>query len=158
MSSDDKFQETLAMGVEAEDIVYSYLIRTNSYVQDMRHQKHEEGRGPRLVGTEGELVLPDFAVRNKNPDKGNFLLDVKAKSSIYTIKGKDYFTVDRKYEQYRTAREVLEYGHLKMVFLFEDRMYFYHENDCNLTHQFRPNKFGDGFVYLFEHDVKKITY
>jgi hypothetical protein len=158
MSSEDRFQETLAMGIAAEDIVYNYLKVNNSLVQDMRKQTHEDNRGPRLIGTEGEIVLPDFAVYNKNPNKGNFVLDVKAKSSVYTINKKKYFTVDRKYEQYKQVRDIMKFDFLMMVFLFEDRMYFYRENETTETYQYSPNAYGDGFVYLFPFGSKKPTY
>lgn len=88
MKSEDKFQELLKLGTEAEEIVYSYLIRNNTYVQDMRKQTHEDFKGPRLIGTEGELVLPDFSTYNKDPKKSNCAIDVKYKNSIYPIKGR----------------------------------------------------------------------
>ena len=158
MSTEAEFQASLDMGTAAEEIVYSYLIRNHSLVQDMRKQVHEDYKGPRLVGTEGEYVLPDFGVTNKDPRKGNFLIDVKAKTRTYPVKGKECFTVDRKYEQYKAVREILRYDFLMMAFLFENRMYFYHESECCGTHQFRPNQFGDGFVYLFPYEGKKPTY
>lgn len=158
MSSEVEFQEALRLGTIAEEIVYGYLKANHSLVQDMRKQTHEDNKGPRLIGTEGELVLPDFGVTNKNPNKGNFLIDVKYKSSLYTVKDKKCFTVDRKYEQYKRVREILRYDFLMMAFMFEDRLYFYKEEDCIGTHQFRPNKFGDGFVYLFQFDELKKVY
>ena len=158
MTKDSRFAETLAMGTAAEDIVYSYLEANNSFVQDMRKQKHEDGRGPRLRGTEGELVLPDFGVTNKDPRKGNFLVDVKSKTSVYKVKGKKCFTVDRKFEQYKRVREILRYDFLMLAFLYEDRMYFYRDTECSGTHQYRPNAFGDGFVYLFPFEGKTPTY
>lgn len=158
MSSDAKFQESLILGTDAEDIVYSYLKANNSFVNDMRKQKHEDNRGPRLIGTEGELVLPDFGVINKNPNKGSYLLDVKFKTSVYTINGKEYFTVDRKFEQYKRTVELLRMDFLMMVFVFKNRLYFYKESEVSGTHQFTPNAFGDGFVYLFEFGDKKPTY
>ena len=158
MSNDEAFQEALRLGIIAEEIVYEYLKNNNSFVQDMRKQTHEDNRGPRLIGTDGELVLPDFGVSNKDPSKGHYLIDAKYKSSVYTIKGVKYFTVDRKYEQYKRVKDVLRYDFLKMAFLFEDRMYIYHENECTGTHQFKPNSYGDGLVYLFQFNGKKPTY
>jgi len=155
---DKVFQEKLQMGTSAEDIVYSFLIRENSFVQDLRQQKHGEHAGPRLKGTEGELVLPDFAVYNKNPNKGKFAIDAKYKNSIYTVKGKDCFTVDDKYEDYKLATQVLGLDFLMIAFLYKDKLYFYKESDCIGTHQFKPNKFGNGLVYLFEFDANKHTY
>ena len=99
----NNFQEKLAIGTAGEDIVYPWLKANNSLVQDMRYQKHEKGSGPRLEGTEGYFVLPDFAVWNKNPNKGNFLVDVKVKDSIYPVNGKMCFTVDKKFEDYLTG-------------------------------------------------------
>lgn len=158
MSTDEQFQAALELGIKAEEIVYDYLKDNNSFVQDMRNQTHEDKRGPRLIGTDGELVLPDFGVSNKDPSKGHYLMDAKYKSSTYKVGGTRYFTVDRKYEQYKRVKDVLRYDFLKMAFLFEDRMYIYHENECAGTHQFRPNSYGDGFVYLFSYDGKKFTY
>lgn len=158
MLSEVDFQASLELGLKAEEIVYAFLKENNSYVQDMRKQTHEDNRGPRLSGTEGELVLPDFAVYNKNTAKGNFVLDVKFKNSVYTIRGKKYFTVDRKYEQYKRVKDIMGLQFLAMAFLFEDKIYLYHESECALTHQFSANAYGDGFVYLFPFDGKKPTY
>ena len=68
----DNFQEKLEMGTAGEDIVYPWLKQNNSLVQDMRYQKHEKGTGPRLEGTDGNVVLPDFGVWNKSPKKRQF--------------------------------------------------------------------------------------
>ena len=70
--NDENFNEKLDMGIDAENIAYEYLIRHNSFVEDLRQQKHGEFAGPALRGTEGKLVLPDFVVYNKNPNKGTF--------------------------------------------------------------------------------------
>lgn len=157
MLSKDDFQKSIEIGTAAEDIVYSYLRNNNSFVQDIRRQTHEDFTGPRLKGTEGELVLPDFAVYNKNPNKGNFAVDVKFKSSVYTINGKKCFTVDNKFEDYRLATQVLKLDFLMIVFMFKDRMYFYRESDYIGTTIFK-NQYGRGNVYLFEFDSKRITY
>lgn len=153
---DNDFKESLAMGVNAEDIVYHFLIERHRLVQDIRKQTHEDSRGPRLRGTEGEVVLPDFAVYDGS--KGKFILDVKGKNSVYRINGVNCFTVDRKYEQYLKIKDVMGVDYLVMVFVFEDRMYFYRDNECCGTYQFTPNQYGDGLVYLFPFDGKKPTY
>lgn len=158
MSTEEEFQSSLALGLAAEEIVYGYLKSNNSYVQDMRKQTHEDNRGPRLSGTEGELVLPDFGVTNKDPKKGNFLIDAKFKNSVYTINGVKCFTVDRKYEQYKRVVQVLRYEYLVMAFVFDDRMYFYRDTECSGNHRYTPNQYGDGLVYLFPFDGKKPTY
>ncbi len=157
MSSEANFQATLAIGTAAEDSVYSYLIANNSYVQDQRKQTHEDGGGPRLKGTEGELVLPDFVCYNKNPDKGNYAVDVKWKKSIYPANGKQCFTVDKKYEDYKRIVQIHKLDFLMMVFVFENKMYFYKDTDCIGSTWF-DNQYGSGNVYLFEFDPTKQRY
>ena len=157
MSSDEEFQEQLKFGEEAEDIVYDYLIRNNSSVVDLRKQKRDEGGGPKLVGTEGNLVLPDFGVFNKNPKKGTFTVDVKRKRSLYNYAGAKCFTVDSKFEQYRKATQIMRYDFLSLMFFFEDRMYFYKETDCT-GKEFKSNEYGSGYVYYFKFDETKIRY
>lgn len=157
MSSDENFQQNLKVGEAGEDIVYEYLIQNNSYVEDLRKQKRDEGAGPRLKGTEGTLISPDFAVYNKNPKKGNFAVDAKVKNSIYPINGKMYFTVDNKYEQYKRVTEIKKLDFLMIAFLYQDRMYFYKDTDCSMTTTFN-NQHGNGLVYLFEFDKSKIRY
>jgi len=158
MSSEAEFQAALTLGEIAEEAVLAYLKLNNSFVQDMRKQAHPDNKGPRLTGTEGELVLPDFAVYNKNPNKGKFAIDAKYKNSIYTVKGKDCFTVDDKYEDYKLATQVLGLDFLMMAFLYKDKLYFYRDTDCIGTTQFRPNGYGNGKAYLFEFDTRKHTY
>lgn len=153
-----EFDKKLEMGIAAEDVVYNYLVANNSYVEDLRQQKHGEFAGPRLCGTEGKVVLPDFLVYNKNPAKGSYSLDVKAKSSAYPINGKRYFTVDRKFEDYKKATDIKRLDFLSFIFFFEDRMYMYKDADVSITHKFPANQYGDGFVYCFEVDKSRIIY
>ena len=157
MKSDTEFEEKLAIGTAGEDIVYEYLKRNNSLVQDMRYQKHEKGSGPRLEGTEGTVILPDFAVYNKNPNKGNYTVDVKVKSSLYTIDRKKCFTVDKKFLDYRQATQILKLDFLMLVFMFEDRMYFYKDTELHGTTEYN-NQYGRGTVYGFAKDDSKIRY
>jgi len=158
MSSTEKeFQENLAIGIAGEDIVYDYLVANNSYVHDHRKETHQDNKGPRLRGTEGELVLPDFSVRNKSERKGNFAVDAKVKNSVYTVNGKVCFTVDNKYEQYKTATQILKLDYLALVFIYKNRMYFYKDEDCIGTTRFN-NQYSKGLVYLFEYDEKRIRY
>jgi hypothetical protein len=154
---DKRFEENLAVGEAGEDIVYSYLVANNSFVEDLRKQKRSEGGGPRLKGTEGSLVSPDFAVYNKNPKKGNFAVDAKVKTSIYPVYGKKCFTVDSKYEQYKRVVQVKKLDFLMIVFIYEGRMYFYKDTECSGITTFR-NQYSTGNVYLFEFDKSKIRY
>lgn len=157
MSTDEEFQKNLELGEKAEDIVYDYLIRNHSSVLDLRKQKRDEGRGPRLLGTEGSFALPDFAVYNKNPTKGAFALDVKYKSSLYKFKGTDCFTVDSKFEKYKTVKQIMRLDNLYLVFFYNDRMHFYAESEC-IGRDFKSNDYGHGFVYYFEYDQSKVRY
>jgi len=152
------FQEKLEMGIDAENIAYTYLKANNSYVEDLRQQKHGEFAGPCLCGTEGKIVLPDFIVYNKSPSKGTYAVDVKSKNSIYPINGKKCFTVDDKYEQYKKSAEVKRLDYLAILFFFEDRMYLYKDSDCLGMHQYPPGKYGNGRVYYFEFDKRKMVY
>jgi hypothetical protein len=157
MKSDNKWEENLATGTAGEDIVHEYLKRNNSLVQDLRYQKHEKGSGPRLEGTEGTVILPDFAVYNKNPSKGRYAVDVKVKSSLYTIDRKKCFTVDKKFLDYKQATQILKMDFLMLVFMYEDRMYFYKDTDLHGTTEYN-NQYGTGTVYGFAHDENKIRY
>jgi hypothetical protein len=157
MSNDAIFKENLAIGTAGEDIVYDYLVANNSFVHDHRKENHDDRKGPRLKGTEGELVLPDFSVRNKSERKGSFSVDSKVKTSVYTVKGKKCFTVDNKFEQYKLATQILKLDYLMMVFLHDGRMYFYKEDEYFDTTTF-ANQYSTGLVYLFEYDEKKIRY
>lgn len=157
MKSDDNFQETLAIGTAGEDIVLPYLEKHNSYVQDMRYQVHGKGHGPRLKGTEGRVVLPDFAVYNKNTSKGNYGVDVKVKSAIYPACGKQCFTVDKKFKDYQKAVQILKLDFLMLVFMHNDRMYFYKDSELCGTTTYN-NQYGSGLVYCFEYDESKIRY
>jgi hypothetical protein len=153
----EQFEEKLAIGTAGEDIVYPWLKSRNSLVQDMRYQKHEKGSGPRLEGTEGKIVLPDFAVWNKNPNKGNFLVDVKVKKDIYPVKGKRCFTVDKKFEDYRRCSEIMKMDFLQIIFIYEDKFYVYKHTDLTCTTVYN-NQYSTGLVYCFEYDKSKIEY
>lgn len=157
MSSDEEFQEQLEFGEEAENIVYDYLIRNNSSVLDLRKYNREVGGGPRLKGTEGSIVLPDFGVFNKDPRKGAYTVDVKRKRSLYSYQRRTCFTVDNKFEQYKTATQIMRYDYLRLMFFYEDRMYFYRETDC-IGREYKSNEYSTGFVYYFEFDDKKIVF
>jgi len=158
MISDEQFKEKLVMGITAEDIVYPYLVRENSFVQDLRQQKHGEFAGPRLIGTEDNIVLPDFVVYNKNPKKGTYAVDVKAKNSTYPALGKKCFTVDDKFVQYKQASQVMRLDFLMLIFYFEGRMFFYKDSECIGTTTFPNKTYGTGLVYCFEYDESKIRY
>lgn len=155
--SGNVFQKNLEMGTVGEDTVYSWLKDTNSLVQDMRYQKHGKASGPRLEGTEGRVILPDFAVWNKNPAKGNFLVDVKVKSSVYPVNGKRCFTVDSKFEDYVRCVEIMKLDYLQIIFIYDNRLYVYKDSDCCGTTRF-DNQFSTGDIYLFEYDKSKIKY
>lgn len=157
MSLDGEFNKQLAIGEAGEDIVYDYLVSHNSYVEDLRKQKRNVGGGPRLRGTEGSIVSPDFAVYNKNPAKGSYAVDAKVKTSIYPVSGKMCFTVDDKIAQYRIATQIKKLDYLAIIFIYNQRMYFYKDTDCCGRTTF-SNQFGSGFVYCFEFDAKKIIY
>jgi hypothetical protein len=158
LSTDEKFQESLAVGIAGEDIVYEYLIRNYGLVEDSRSQVHEEGKGPRMIGTEGYVIQPDFCVYNKpGSRKGRFAVDVKVKSSIYPFKGKRCFTVDKKYEDYKRIVQIKQLDYLMIIFLYENNLYIYKDTDC-IGSQFVSNDYGHGNVYYFEYDKSKIKY
>ncbi len=152
------FKERLAMGIDAENIAYPYLKANNSYVEDLRQQKHGEFAGPRLCGTEGVLVLPDFLVYNKNTVKGSFAVDVKSKKRTYPINGKECFTVDDKFEQYKLAAEVKRLDYLAILFLLDGRMYMYKATDCLGMIQYPPGPNGNGRTFYFEFNKRKMVY
>jgi hypothetical protein len=158
MITDTQFQEKLEMGIDAENIAYLYLKANNSYVEDLRQQIHGKFSGPRLRGTEGCVVLPDFVVYNKNPSKGTYAVDVKSKNSIYTINGKKCFTIDSKYEDYKKAAQIKRLDYLAILFVYEGRMYLYKDTDCAGKHQYAANSYGNGSVYYFEFDSSKMVY
>lgn len=158
LSTDEEFQKSLAVGLAGEDIVYKYLIENYGLVEDNRSQVHEKGSGPRLVGTEGRIVLPDFCVYNKpGSPKGRFAVDAKVKTSLYPFDGKQCFTVDKKFEDYKRIVEIKHLDYLAIIFLYKDKMYFYRDNEC-IGHKFMDNKYGRGNVYYFEFDDKKVIY
>lgn len=154
----ENFKEKLEMGISAENIAYDYLKSNNSFVEDLRQQRHGEFAGPCLCGTEGKVVLPDFIVYNKNPDKGTYAVDVKSKSKTYPIGGMICFTVDDKFEQYKQATKLKRLDYLSIIFFLEGRMYMYNENDCKGMIQYPPSQYGNGRVYYFEFDKLKVIY
>jgi hypothetical protein len=153
----NNFQQQLEMGKEGEDIVYEYLSENNSLVEDNRSKNYLNNKGPRLIGTDGSLVLPDFVVYNKNPKKGNYAIDVKVKNSLYTINGKKCFTVDRKFEDYKRVVQIRKLDFLAIIFMFEGRLYFYKDSDVFDTYNFN-NEYSKGPVYLFEYNRNKQIY
>jgi hypothetical protein len=155
--SSDNFEENLAIGIAGEDIVYNYLIRNNSFVEDCRNQKHDKNHGPRMVGTDGILIQPDFAVYNKNPVKGKFAVDVKVKSKTYDYNDKKCFTVDTKFSDYKRIVQLKSLDFLAIIFVFEDKLYFYKDTEICGTKMF-DNKWGKGESPLFEFDPKKQVY
>jgi len=155
---DKKFEENLAMGIAGEDTAYEYLIRNYGLVEDTRSQVHGTGAGPRMIGTEGKIIQPDFCVYNKpGSPKGRFAVDVKVKSDQYTFEGKKCFTVDKKIEDYKRIVQIKHLDYLMIIFIYAGRMYFYQDSDC-IGKKFMSNDYGHGFVYFFEADEKKIRY
>ena len=154
MSSDRVFSAALAKGIIAEDKVYTYLRMNYSYVQDMRYQTHEKGSGPRLEGTSGSVILPDFQVIDRF--KGRFLIDVKSKTSTYTLGNAEYFTVDDyKLEDYERCVKYLLSDKLMIVFVFKGNMYFYESTERLPKPVTFDNDYGKK-AYLFEVDSTKI--
>jgi len=151
----EKFREKLEMGIKAENVAYSYMIKHYGFVEDLRQQKHGEFAGPRLVGTEGRVILPDFLVYTK--EKGAFAVDVKAKTYLYPFEGKQCFTVDNKFEEYKRAVQIKRLDYLALIFSYKDRMYFYKDTDC-IGSQYLDNEYGSGMVYYFEFDKRRLTY
>ena len=152
MASDD-FHEKLAEGVRGEDAVYHYLTTTNSYVEDTRYQKYTEGQGPKLRGIEGAVTLPDFVVYDRF--KGNYAVDVKVKTSVYTVHQQPCFTVDYKYLHYLKVMELKRLYFLVLAFVYQNDLYWYTNSDLHGTTQFE-NQYSRGDVYLFAHDPAKI--
>jgi hypothetical protein len=158
MSNDEAFRESLVIGIAGEDAVYEYLINHYGLVEDTRSQTHGEGYGPRMMGTEGKVIQPDFCVYNKpGSPKGRFAVDVKVKSSLYPFKGKKCFTVDKKFEDYKRVVQIKQLDFLMIVFMYEGKMYFYKDSDC-IGSKFMSNSYGHGNVYYFEFDEAKLTY
>lgn len=146
MLTDEEFQENLRLGTNAEDKVYSYLRMNYSFVQDMRYQKHEKGTGPRLEGTTGSLILPDFAFYDRYKGKG--LLDVKYKAS-------KFFTVDDyKYRNYLECAGIMNLVNLMLVFVYDGEMYFYDSAEAEGPKTFN-NSYGKA-AYIFNFDKSKI--
>lgn len=154
MASDEEFLEALARGTEAEDKVYTYLRMNYSFVQDMRYQTHEKGSGPRLEGTSGSVILPDFQVIDRF--KGRFLVDVKAKTRTYTLGNDKCFTVDDyKLEDYERCVKYLLSDKLVIIFVYDNKMYFYDSTDKLPQSIMFDNDYGKK-AYLFKVDESKI--
>ena len=151
--TDELFEKSLAIGTAAEDIVYEWLKMNYAFVQDCRYQTRDKGKGPRLDGLSGSLVLPDFIVYDRY--KGKFAIDVKFKSSIYPINGKKYFTVDDyKFRDYCQCVQLMNLDKMSVLFVHEDKFYMYDSTENKGIHRF-DNTFGKA-AYLFEHDASKI--
>jgi len=158
LSTDEKFQENLQVGLAGEDAVYEYLINHYGLVEDTRSQIHGDGYGPRMVGSEGKVIQPDFCVYNKpGSPKGRFAVDVKVKSSLYPYKRKRCFTVDKKFEDYKRIVQIKMLDYLAIIFIYEGRMYMYRDSEC-IGSVFMNNEYGRGNVYFFEFDESKIIY
>ena len=158
MSTDEDFQEKLAIGIAGENSVYEYLINNFGLVEDTRSQKHGEGCGPKLVGTEGRVTQPDFCVYNKpGSPKGRFAVDAKVKTSLYYFKGKDCFSVDNKFEDYKRIVQIKQLDYLLIAFVYNNKIFFYKDSDC-IGSEFRSNEYTHGLVYYFEYDESKIRY
>jgi hypothetical protein len=152
--SDEEFQEKLAIGTAGEDLVYPWLKKNNSLVIDFRYQRHEDRKGPRMEGREGSIILPDFAVWNKYPEKGNFAVDVKVKSSPFWLKGKLHFAVDDyKFDDYVRCVQVMNLDFLQLIFVNDGNLYVYRDSDNKGRHYF-GNSHGE-YGYLFELDESK---
>jgi hypothetical protein len=121
----------------------------------MRYQTRDKNTGPRLEGMGGSVILPDFAVYDRF--RGKHLLDIKAKSSVYTISGKSYFTVDDyKLHDYLRCVYLMNMDGLLLLFVYGDKFYIYDAKDNTGQHQFN-NHYGKK-AYLFEYDRSKIRY
>lgn len=151
--NDCQFHQNLAEGIKGEDAVYNYLVGTNSYVEDTRHQKYEVGGGPKMRGREGTVTLPDFVVYDKY--KGNYAVDVKVKKSIYKVQDQLCFTVDYKYQQYLQAVALKRLDYLVLAFVYQNQLYWYTNSDMSFTTVF-DNQYSSGAVYCFVHDTAKI--
>lgn len=146
--TDEEFEENLRLGTAAEDKVYSYLRMNYSCVQDIRYQKHEKGTGPRLEGSIGSLILPDFAFYDRYKGKG--LIDVK-------YKAKPFFTVDDyKFRDYKECVGIMNLSVLLLVFVYENEMYFYDSTEATGPKTFN-NAYGKA-AYVFNYDRSKIRY
>lgn len=144
--TDEEFEENLRLGTIAEDKVFSYLRMNYACVQDMRYQKHEKGSGPRLEGTIGSLILPDFAYYDRFKGKG--LLDVK-------YKAKNFFTVDDyKFRDYQECAGIMNLEALLLVFVYKDEMYFYNSKEATGPISFN-NEYGKA-AYVFPFDKNRI--
>lgn len=150
---DDNFNVKLEVGMQAEDKVYRYLILNYQYVQDCRYQRREKFSGPRLVGTAGNLVLPDFIVYDEH--HGKYAVDVKYKSAAYPIGGVECFTADySKTQDYARVAEVLGLDKVLLIFVYNDNLYLYDAKDIHGRHCFN-NKYGsEAVLYAFHNNYR----
>ena len=153
-SKNADFEEKLAVGTAAEDFVYEWLKQNYGLVQDTRFQTRDKGVGPRLSGKEKSIILPDFIIYDKF--NGKWAVDVKSKTSVYTIDGAKYFTVDDyKFDDYMKCVEIMELSGLLLIFKFDNDLYVYKHNEKRAYKHWFNNVHGNG-AYLFEYDRKKI--
>lgn len=154
--NDKDFEKSLAVGTAAEDLVYDWLKTNYAFVQDARYQtRDKKGKGPRLEGLGGSVILPDFIVYDAF--KGKLAMDVKYKSSVYPINGKKYFTVDDyKFKDYLRCVQLMNLDDIVFLFVFEGRFYLYKSSEHQGTHRF-DNTYGK-CAYLFEYDKSKIRF
>lgn len=154
MISEAEFKEKLEMGVAGEDRIYPWLKEHNEWVDDCRRQKYKDGGGPRMVGSKGSIVIPDFIVHNESGD--NFAVDVKVKKKVYLIDGKYYFTVDKKFEDYIKVVRIKKLDYLAIIFIYNDKMYFYKDSDLSRITVYN-NQYSTGNVYCFSYDKSKVV-
>lgn len=149
MTSNEKFQEKLEMGTKAENLVKAWVEKKYEHIVDLRYQKHAKG-GPRITGTTGSFVLPDFAVYDQT---GNFLIDVKAKSRVNLIDGIHYFTVDPKLNDYLECTRIMNMDSCKIMFVYDNRKFMYDSAEWSAKHDFN-NEFGS-WAYIYRYDKNK---
>lgn len=147
-----QFEQSLQIGITAENLVHDYLTARFQYVQDCRKQRHEYMNGPSLTGTSGRLILPDFVVYDAVA--GNWAIDSKFKSSVYPIQGCHCFTVDYdKLQDYMNAAAVMRLDGVQLLFVYNGGIYSYLSTDMAGTHAFN-NKYGS-IAALYEYDSRR---
>lgn len=152
---DNDFEKSLAVGTAAEDIVYEWLKTNYAFVQDARYQTRDKGKGPRLEGLGGSIVIPDFIVYDAY--KGKMAIDVKFKTSVYPINGKKYFTVDDyKFRDYLRCTQLMNLDGMLFLFVHDNKFFVYNSDENEGIHRF-DNTFGKG-AFLFEYDTSKVKY
>jgi hypothetical protein len=151
----NNFEEKLAMGIAGEDKIYPWLTKHNDWVEDCRRQKYKDGGGPRMIGTKGSVVIPDFIVYNELGE--NFAVDAKVKKRAYLIDGKFYFTVDKKFEDYQQVVKIKKLDYMAIIFIYNSKMYFYKDSDLSLVTAYN-NQYSTGNVYCFEYNNDKVVY